>query len=99
MKVIADKRGSGKTTKLLYASHVTGTPIVVATLQQKSFLLGMARELNIDIPDPISISTSRELDKLDCHSSVLIDNAEWVLKNILGVNIVAMTVSTETYKK
>jgi hypothetical protein len=88
MKIINLPRGHGKTTRLLYASEFTNTPILCANQASKQHLLDRAKELNLNIPEPITpadvtmwgmfaTNTMRDRD-------ILVDEAPMVLQSLLG---------------
>lgn len=77
MKGLFRKRGGGKTTALVYASAVTGYPIVVSTAASKRHIKDMAHRLNVSIPEPIAMSDDIRGRKIH---GVLIDNAEDIIK-------------------
>ena len=86
MKIINLPRGSGKTTRLLYASEFNNTPILCVSQHHKQHLLDRAKELNLTIPEPITPSdvinggtfktNLRETD-------LFIDDAQAVLRHLL----------------
>ncbi len=53
MKIINLGRGQGKTLKLLYASEWNDIPILCASHSQKDYLIDMANNLGLKIPEPI----------------------------------------------
>ena len=52
MKGLFRKRGGGKTTALVYASAITGYPIVVPTTINKRYVKDVARRAGVSIPEP-----------------------------------------------
>lgn len=82
MKIINLSRQRGKTTRLLYASEFNDAPILCATHQQKQNLMYMAKELGLNIPEPIQVSEiskgSSIMDK-----DILVDEAPMVLEMLL----------------
>jgi predicted RecB family endonuclease len=98
-KVIADKRQTGKTTKLIYASHITGARILCMNRRSIGSLKDLARELKVDIPNPICVSDIQCSDVMQ--GDILVDNADYVLQELLGCkfNVVAMTTSITTYQE
>lgn len=82
MKIINLGRQQGKTTRLLYASEFNDIPILCATYQQKHYLMDMAKELRLNIPEPIYVAEisnrSSVMDK-----DILVDEAPWVLQMFL----------------
>ena len=82
MKIINLGRQQGKTTRLLYASEWQGIPILCATYQQKHYLMDMAKELRLNIPEPIYVAEIlKENSAKD--KDILIDEAPWVLQMLL----------------
>lgn len=103
MKIINLGRQQGKTTRLLYASEFNDAPILCATYQQKRYLMDMAKELGLNIPEPIYVSEvfngSSAMDK-----DILIDEAHWVLQMLLknmGVRgeVKAITLTSDELKQ
>lgn len=106
MKIINLPRGYGKTTRLLYASEFNNTPILCATHTSKQNLVDKAKQLNLNIPEPIVPS------ELTCCSScktslrdkdILVDEAPMVLQSLLsslGVRgeVKAITLTAEENK-
>lgn len=82
MKIINLGRQQGKTTRLLYASEFNDIPILCGTYQQKHYLMDMAKELRLNIPEPIYVAEiskgSSVMDK-----DILVDEAPWVLQMFL----------------
>lgn len=86
MKIINLGRGQGKTTRLLYASEWNDTPILCGTYQQKQYLMYRAKELRLNIPEPICVSeiiSNKATDNHVMDRDLLIDEAHWVLQNLL----------------
>jgi hypothetical protein len=82
MKIINLGRGRGKTIRLLYASEFNDAPILCSTYPQKQHLMYMAKELGLNIPEPIQVSEiskgSSIMDK-----DILVDEAPMVLEMLL----------------
>ena len=102
MKIINLPRGQGKTTRLLYASEFNNIPIVCGTKVHKEYLLYKAKEFGLNIPEPIVISEHPSPSMFDGNhrtdNGVLVDDAEWLLQQLLqrcGIRgeIKAMTLS------
>lgn len=103
MKIIRLGRGQGKTTRLLYASEFNDAPILCSDFKCKQYLMNMARELGLCIPEPIAVSElvsdiHKRSDVID--KDILVDEAHWVLQclvNYLGMNgeIKAITLPTK----
>lgn len=99
MKIINLGRQQGKTTRLLYASEFNDIPILCATYQQKRYLIDMAKELRLNIPEPIYVGEiAKGSDMMD--KDILIDEAPWVLQMLLknmGMrgNVKAITLTSD----
>lgn len=99
MNLIIKNRGSGKTTQLLYTSATTGKVIVAATNAACKYLKQMAKDLGVNIPEPISFYdfTNHKYDKNIIEDGILIDDLESILPKVLsdyfGVSIYAATMS------
>ena len=85
MKILCSSRGTGKTTKLIYASEFQDAHIICSDNGRKEHILNMAKTLNLEIPEPIVASELvsgtkwRHLNK-----SVLVDDADAVLSSLLS---------------
>ena len=77
MKGLFRKRGSGKTTALVYTSAITGYPIVVPTTINKRYVKDVARRAGVSIPEPIVMSEDTRGRRI---GGVLIDNAEEIIR-------------------
>ena len=86
MKIINLGRCQGKTTRLLYASEWQDAAILCATYPQKHELMYRAKELGLNIPEPICVS------EIFSHNSninnvkdkdILVDEAHLVLQMLL----------------
>ena len=103
MKIINLGRGTGKTTRLLYASEFQDVPILCATFENKKYLKLRAKELKLDIPEPITISellNSETKNKSLNGRDVLVDEIHWVLQCLLmeinnGGRIIAATITSD----
>ena len=97
MEIIDVPRCFGKTNYLIHKSKETGYPIVVGTKSQKELLCEKAKDINIEIPEPITITEFlnygyfREEKKPD---NILIDELPNVLSNILGCNVKIATMTS-----
>lgn len=86
MKIINLPRGGGKTTRLLYASEFNDAPILCKDNCAKQNLISMAKELGLEIPEPIAASefTTKIVRGSDiARKDWLVDEAHWVLQNML----------------
>ena len=82
MKIINLGRQQGKTTRLLYASEFNDIPILCATYQNKRYLMDMAKELRLNIPEPICVGEISKGDSV-MDKDILVDEAPWVLEMLL----------------
>ena len=87
MKIINLRRGCGKTIRLLYASEYNQSPILCATNISKQYLVDMAEQLHLNIPEPIAASELtgdgvRKTSLLD--QDILVDEAPMVLQSLLS---------------
>lgn len=89
--------GRGKTTYLIYRSHITGFHILCITQNAKKEIIEMAKQLEISIPEPITVdnyisdylytSTKKIPDNL------LVDEGLYILGDLLRTNIDTVTFS------
>ena len=56
MKILRMDRGSGKTFHLIKLSAILDSPIICATEQSKKYILNKAREMWLEIPEPIVVN-------------------------------------------
>lgn len=77
MKCLPRKRGSGKTTALVFTSAATGYPIVVANNVRKQYVKDLANRVHFSIPEPIIMS---ECIRGRVIKGVLIDDVEEVIQ-------------------
>ena len=99
IKIIYKGRGTGKTTQLLYSSDTTRIPIVVATLAHKKYLIMQALELGLNIPEPLTVLDVQDSLRGNRHiQTCYVDNAESVLRSLLGVDISAISISNTEEK-
>jgi hypothetical protein len=86
MKIMYLGRGQGKTVRLLYASEWNDIPILCATYSQKEHLIDMAGKLGLKIPEPIvayEMTSNRIMNSRIAEKDLLVDEAPWVLRNLL----------------
>jgi len=94
IKIIYKGRRTGKTTQLLHSSDTTRIPIVVATVADKKYLIMQAVELGLNIPEPLTVLDIQNSLRGNRHiQTCYVDNAESVLKSLLGVDISAISIS------
>ena len=82
MIYLTGKRRSGKTTTLIYASAVTGYPIVTPTRSMADFIKKQAQTLDIKIPEPVCVEQLRLFSRgrTDDNDKYFIDNADEIIK-------------------
>lgn len=93
MRKLICSRQSGKTTKLLYVSHVMGYTILVAHEPRKTHLENEAKRLHLCIPEPITVSDLLHKDKVQGNwqdpmsRHILIDDGDDVLDAFIHQSI------------
>lgn len=102
MKIISGKRRIGKTSELIITSKMTGYPIVTSNQSSAENIKNMAKDMNCEIPEPITISqfNSREFKGYKhLINRVLVDNVEFILEealtSYLGVEVVTAVLNKE----
>lgn len=91
MEVCNLPRGYGKTTYLVYRSHVTQYPILCPNRYSAEEVKHTAKKIKISIPEPIIAEDL--INKKVTPEVVLVDEALLVLSNLLGVGIDTVTLS------
>ena len=94
-RLIIKDRQKGKTTGLLFTSEATGYPIVVPYLKRIEDLKAKALELNLSIPEPLTVEQMRNYGhKFD---NILIDEGYDIiglaLDAYMGCHVVGVTLS------
>lgn len=92
MKVYDMKRGSGKTTYLIYLSNLLKIPILCHGAAHSEAIRQRAQAMGLEIPNPIYVGRSRGYKP----DAILVDELELVLRSLLkkeGLNtkVVAAT--------
>lgn len=91
MQFITGGRGSGKTTKLIQMSHDYWMYIVCSNRRAADNIAHMAREMKIDIPNPVSF------EELPCSSrfieEVLVDDADILIEKFIEAHVRAASFS------
>lgn len=99
MKLISGKRASGKTSELIITSKMTGFPIVTSTISSVENIKNMAKDMNCEIPEPITISQFNNREFKHLINRVLIDNLEFILEEALtsyiGAEVVTAVLNEE----
>lgn len=86
MQLLIKDRQAGKTTQLLYTSEATRCPIVVPTKIRIQYLLQMAEMLNLNIPQPLTISEliKNKRGVIDKPCEILIDEGYDIIEDALN---------------
>lgn len=84
MKIYNLKRGGGKSTRMLYASEYHNAPIICATDFEKDNLKTRAKELGLNIPEPITVSEIGDARIALYAPYVLVDELPLVLQGLLN---------------
>lgn len=99
MEIIQMGRGRGKTIYLIKKSAELKYPIICCSEAQRKMIKDTAKEMRLDIPDPISFSSINSKEKLRGLSNfdkLLIDDLEYVLKRLFDKEIYAATVTCDS---
>lgn len=99
MEVIQMNRGQGKTIYLIKKSAELKYPIICCSEAQRKIIKSTAKEMKLDIPDPIpinSINFKEKLRGLNYFDKLLIDDLKYVLKRIFDKDIYAATVTCDS---
>ena len=94
MNMYITKRNAGKTEHLVTLSRKLGYPIIVPTNASKQYILNMAGDLKIKIPEPITIDEVLSNKTAIGYKKFLIDEIDLVLKRI-GINCECATLTIE----
>lgn len=104
MELVIQDRGTGKTTGVIVASHQFGYPIVTLNSCMVNEIIRKAKEMNLNIPTPITVNELRRGVKRDnrLYDKVLIDEVypilEQALNHYLGCEVIAATM-TDVYSE
>lgn len=92
------ERGQGKTSSLIKISCFSNIPIVCANKKSKMIIEDMAKDMKMNIPEPIIVEDFLE-DRLRGKgiNGILIDDLEDILSIIFKTNIGSVTTSCEIY--
>lgn len=84
MKIYNLKRGGGKSTRMLYASEYHNAPIICVTDFEKDNLKTRAKELGLNIPEPITVGEIGDARTSLYAPYVLVDELPLVLQGLLN---------------
>lgn len=99
LELIRQKRGYGKSVRIIKESAKTGYRIIVPTEYQKEYIMQKAHDMGYDIPEPYTEHeiVGRRIALKE--RNVLVDNVEYfiskALDNYLGCHVVKATMSQE----
>lgn len=85
MKLIMNGRGTGKTTKLIHASEVTGIPIATYSKMNADYIKDMAENMGCNIPEPTTyheLANNHHLGST-MYKNVLADDIDAILQKAL----------------
>lgn len=85
MKIYSAERGAGKTTALVEESAKTGAIIVVASHPMVNYIIGLAKRLNLDIPEPITVTNYLKVlvyGGLNREQKYLVDDLQMMLSQM-----------------
>lgn len=86
MKLIMNGRGTGKTTKLIYASEVTGIPIATYSKTNAEYIKDMAERMGCNIPEPTTyydLANNHHCGNMQ-YKSILADDIDSILQKALN---------------
>ena len=92
MRIIIGPRCSGKTTSLIQVSADTGIPIIAPTMAMANYIKQIAKEYELDIPEPTSIN--KVVNQGGRPGKYLIDEMEMCLRQ-LGINAECAVICTK----
>ena len=90
MDIIYKGRGKGKTTELIKMSAEKNLYILVADRNRQREVFNLARDLNLNIPFPITVEDYFRSDKLrgSFINTILIDDADYILQQIFNTVVI-----------
>ena len=90
--IIGGKRYCGKSTELIKISNINKTPIVVKDRTRARFLKELAKEMKLDIPEPLIYYEKEKF--IGTRNGMFIEDLEDILQDIFrGNRILEMTTS------
>ena len=96
MQFIVGPRCSGKTTSLIQMSADTGVPIIAPTMTMANYIKQMAKEYELDIPEPTSIN--KVVNQGGRLGKYLVDELELCLRQ-LGIDVECAVICTKEDEK
>ena len=102
MRKLIDGRCTGKTTKLIYTSHIMGYTILVATEKRKMFVEDTAKRMGLKIPTPITVTDILHENRGSLGKSsprLIIDDSDDVIRSLIqetvGGTVEVISLNTE----
>ena len=101
LRKLIDGRCTGKTTKLIYTSHIMGYTILVATEQRKRFVEDTAIKIGLKIPTPVTVKdiVKENRGSLEKPPRLIIDDSDDVIRNLIqetvGGTVEVISMNTE----
>lgn len=95
MRIISEPRGGGKTTKLVKLSARNWIPIICWCPQHVDYVKVIAKELDLEIPDPILFDNIRDVHRIRGRwfRQIYVDDADLLLQKITWCTIEGMSVT------
>ena len=93
-KIIIGKRQTGKTERLIKESAEKQIPIICTSSNYVKETKRRAKEMGLDIPDPVPATSLGMNEQIRQYRSVLVDDAVLVLSCMLGKNIDTVAINT-----
>ena len=89
MRKLIDGRCTGKTTELIYTSHIMGDTILVATEKRKMFVEDTAKRMGLKIPTPLTVTNilSESRGSLEKPPRLIIDDLDDVIGQLISETI------------
>ena len=94
-KIIVDEKGTGKTTKAIKEAAKTGKYIIVPNRRMAMYTFYMAKEINLNIPFPITIDEwiRGEVSRTVKKQGVIVDEGLILLETLLGSKVDMITIT------
>lgn len=89
MVILNQERGTGKTCTLIKLSAKNNVPIAVP--YDTTYIKNKAKELNLQIPEPIKVN---DLEDLNCIGKVYIDDIDVLIKKLFHCSVQLVSMST-----
>lgn len=98
VRVIMRSRGKGKTTSAIHMSVKEGYHIIARNERGKTLLQQTAKDLGYNLSELPEIYVYSELNRggLDTRDGLIIENAEHWLKELIGSDLKAITLTPES---